>query len=466
MVGSCLDVPVFFWFLPNRFVDFPQGSYTAFGQAFAILVINEMIKKKQKAQHVESGVVLQVNLLGAIVFSMALVLTASMVTYAVEKGGRPPQASPGAQSETARSAEPSPNEIPPWGELVVRDIRIEPPDEYLAFELEHITPPSWMFDGLSVDQVHQLMVSCGLTEKQAETALVPNKVSVSKSSTTVVPDDDLVMSLSPQTRSKLYHELAHSSENQHMRFPFCYSGNQFDEAFAASKISPTITAAVRKLLYPRGELQCFSDYEMVLRQISDKDEQMRLLRILSSEAAVMAGVRIRPDTDIKKLLGYWAGYGGIRIKDIEPLLDSIKSVPDGRIGLVYLLPQFARQRLYTFPMPSQPGDPTMDCHWSTMNFFNEVPDDHFTDPAYTVKYLQENYYQIAKPTEYGDIILFLDGDTSNAIHSAVYLAGDIVFTKNGNNMAQPWMLMHLKDLTTKYQSDGPGRMLVYRNRKW
>jgi len=41
-----------------------------------------------------------------------------------------------------------------------------------------------------------------------------------------------------------------------------------------------------------------------------------------------------------------------------------------------------------------------------------------------------------------------------------------VFTKNGNNMAQPWMLMHLKDLTTKYEPDGPGRMLVYRNRKW
>lgn len=101
-----------------------------------------------------------------------------------------------------------------------------------------------------------------------------------------------------------------------------------------------------------------------------------------------------------------------------------------------------------------------------MNFFNEVPDDRFTDPAYTVKYLEANYYQIANPTKYGDIILFLDGDSNNAIHSAVYLADDIVFTKNGNNMAQPWMLMHLKDLTMKYESDGPGRMLIYRNRSW
>ena len=422
--------------------------------------------KKQKAPRVESGVVLQVNLLGAIVFSVALVFTASMVTYAVEKGGKRPPLQVAVQSPSDQNPALPPKEVPPWGEMVARDIKIEPPDEYLAFELQRITPPSWIFDGLSTDQVRRLMVSCGLTEKQAESALAPGKVSVSQSSVTVAPDEDLVVSLSQQTRASLYHELAHSSENEHMRFPFCYSGKEFDEAFATNKISPAITAAVKGLLYPRGDLQCFSDYELVLRQIHDKDEQMRLLRILSSETAVMAGIRIRPDTDVKKLLGYWAGYGGIRIKDIEPLLDSIKSLPDGRIGLVYMLPQFARQRLYTFPLPSQPGDPTMDCHWSTMNFFNEIPDDHFTDPAYTVKYLQSNYYQIAKANAYGDIILFLDGDTSNAIHSAVYLADDIVFTKNGNNMAQPWMLMHLKDLVTKYQSDGPGHMLVYRNKKW
>jgi hypothetical protein len=425
-----------------------------------------MIKKKQKAQRVESGVVLQVNLLGAIVFSVALVLTASMVTYAVEKGGKHPQTQSAVPSNTYQSEEPASGRAPPGGELVIRDIKIEPPDEYLAFELDHITPPSWIFDGLSTDQVRQLMLSCGLTEKQVESALLPGKVSVSKSGTTITPDNELVLSLSPETRAKLYHELARSSENEHMRFPFCYSGTEFDEAFGTNKISPAVTAAVKGLLYPRGALQCFSDYELILRQIHNKDEQMRLLRILSSEAAVMAGVRIRPDTDVGKLLGYWAGPGGIRVKDLQPLLESIKSVPDGRIGLVYLLPQFARQRLYTFPLPAQPGDPSMDCHWSTMNFFNEVPDDHFTDPVYTVKYIQANYYQIAKPTMYGDIILFLDGETSNAIHSAVYLAGDIVFTKNGNNMAQPWMLMHLKDLVTKYQSDGPGRMLIYRNRKW
>jgi hypothetical protein len=426
-----------------------------------------MVKKEKtqnKSKQSESGVVLHINLVGAVIFSVALVTAAGMVTYAMAKSSLRPQTVAGREIHSA--AETQPAQVPPWGELVVRDIKIQPPEEYLAFELQHITPPAWIFDGQSVEQVRQVMLASGLTPQEVDRTLVPSRVSASNGKTTVIPDNDLVKALSPQTRAKLYHELAHSPENQHMRFPFTYEGNSFDEAFATNKVSPAVTEMVKKLLYPRGELQCFSDYELVLLQIQDKEEQMRLLRAVSSESAVMAGIRIRPDTDIDKLLGYWAWPGGIRIKDVQPLLDSLKNVPDGRIGLVYLLPQFARQRLYTFPMPSRPGDPAMDCHWSTMNFFNETPDDHFTDPVYTVKYLQENYYQIAKPTKYGDIILFLDGDSNNAIHSAVYLADDIVFTKNGNNMAQPWMLMHLKDLTMKYESDGPGRMIVYRNRNW
>jgi hypothetical protein len=419
--------------------------------------------KKNKNQRGESGVVLHVNLLGAIVFSVALVLAAAMVTYGVSKPGHP---QPVSAAEANRTSGPAPAQVPPWGELSVRDIKIKPPEEYLAFEVQRITPPAWIFGGNSVDQARQVMLASGLTPEQVNNALLASKVSVSDSRVTVKPDNALVASLSPQTRAKLYHELGRNPANEHMRYPFCYSPGEFEEAFASEKISPAVTDMVKKLLYSRGTLQCFSDYELVLLQIKDKQEQMRLISVLSSQSAVMAGVRIRPETDVDKLLGYWAWPGGIRVKDVEPLVESLKSVPDGRIGLVYLLPQFARQRLYTFPMPSRPGDPAMDCHWTTMNFFNDVPDDRFSDPGYTVKYLEKNYYLIAKPTKYGDIILFLDGESNNAIHSAVYLCDDIVFTKNGNNMAQPWMLMHLKDLTIKYESDGPGRMLVFRNRNW
>jgi hypothetical protein len=191
-------------------------------------------------------------------------------------------------------------------------------------------------------------------------------------------------------------------------------------------------------------------------------ERMEIVKVLSRQTAVLARLRIRPDTDIDKLLGYWGR--GIQVKDVHPLLDSVARLPDGGdVSLMYLLPKFARERLNTFPMPSKAGDPIMDCHWSTMNFFNDPPSNLFTNTSYTVSYITENCYQVAQPSLYGDIILILD-EQDNAIHSAVYLAEDLVFTKNGNNMSQPWMLMHLGDLLARYTLDTPPRTLVLRSR--
>ena len=137
----------------------------------------------------------------------------------------------------------------------------------------------------------------------------------------------------------------------------------------------------------------------------------------------------------------------------------------GRRASCFFLPPFARERLYTYPLPSQAGDPVMDCHWSTMNFFNEVPDNRFSDPKYTTDFLLANFYKIAHASAYGDRIFLLDKN-GNAIHSAVYLADDIVFTKNGNNFAQPWMLMHLKDLMAEYTTDVEPGVVVYRDKNF
>ncbi len=72
---------------------------------------------------------------------------------------------------------------------------------------------------------------------------------------------------------------------------------------------------------------------------------------------------------------------------------------------------------------------------------------------------------MAKPTVYGDIIFLLD-EHKNAIHSAVYVADDIVFTKNGDNYTQPWTLMRMNDLLATYAATDPPHVAVYRNKNW
>jgi len=133
------------------------------------------------------------------------------------------------------------------------------------------------------------------------------------------------------------------------------------------------------------------------------------------------------------------------------------------LSLFYLLPKFARNRLYTFPLPPQAGEPTMDCHWSTFNFSNDTPDNRFNDPNFAVEYIRKNYYQIAAPSQYGDVLLLMN-DHNEVKHSAVFLADDIVFTKNGNNYRQPWMLMRIPDLLATYPATPPMKP-VYMRRK-
>ena len=402
------------------------------------------------------------NLTSLVVFSMALVLTGGLLAFGLSVIFARRLAAGNLSSEPHHSSDVAPAATPPWGELTTADITLEAPEEYLAFELQNIKAPTWTFPGLSPEQVRARLTACGVAAEQIARALAPAVATYSNAGTVIKPDDELVFSLAPAVRTKLYRELAASSANHYMQFPFIFPGKSFEVCFSHDEVADPVEKMVRSLLYVRGDAQCFSDYEIVMQHLSSETEKIGLLKALSRQSAVLARLRIRPDSDVEKILGYWDK--GMKVKDVRPLLESMTRIPDGStISLLYLLPQFARQRLYTFPMPSEKNDPVMDCHWTTMNFFNEKPDNRFTDTSYTVSFLRSNYYTIAKATSYGDIILFLDS-AGNAIHSAVYIADDLVFTKNGNNFAQPWKLTHLKSLTARYELDNPERLMVWRRK--
>ena len=433
-------------------------------------VKNNMRTKKKAATHSNAGVTIQLQLTGLVIFSAALVAAAVLVTYGLLKvrvigdaGGNFPRLYIGTNFSGTVDIETT--NVPPWGQLSVRDIDLEQPEEYVAYEINPDRVETWTFEGMNPDAVRTVMQSSGLAADQIEKALSSAAMVYANSNTVVTPGSDLVFSLSPGARAKLYAVLAHFSANELMQYPFCFPGNSFDTRVDKTKISAATLALIKKMLYRRGDAQCFSDLVTLLHFIPAEAERLQTVKALSHQSAVLMGIRVWPDSDIDKIVNYW-GADGVHFVDVRPLLESFKRNPNGgAASIIFFLPPFARQRLYTYPQPSQPGDPTMDCHWSTMNFFNAVPDNRFSNPAYTVAYLKNNFYQIAEASAYGDRIFLLDKN-GNAIHSAVYLADDIVFTKNGNNYTQPWMLMHLKDLLAEYTADEPPTVAVYRDRNW
>lgn len=65
---------------------------------------------------------------------------------------------------------------------------------------------------------------------------------------------------------------------------------------------------------------------------------------------------------------------------------------------------------------------------------------------------------------FGDIIVLSDPQDGKIIHSAVYIAGDIVFTKNGMALQRPWILMRYNDMLSRYSMDFTPNTQVYRQK--
>jgi len=410
----------------------------------------------------ESGAatnVFQFTLAGLIVFTLALIAGASFITYKLTVVSLPKLAESFAVDPKDKT---SSVRVGAWGELLLRDISLERPAEYLTEEVTDPQPEVWTFNGLKPTAVKDLLVKNGLTEAQASAALVDSKEN--NLGTQLTPSASFLFSLNPATRQKLYPLLAGQNVNLYLDYPYIFPSETVESIYADGRLNPDDVALLKRLVYPNGSAQQLADYQFLLNQIPTNERRIALTRALSRQSAVLARLVVKPDTDIDKVAAYWGNMPNVRFTDIRPLLESLKQLPEGgNISLLYLLPKFARDRLYTFPLPPQPGEPTMDCHWSTFNFSNETPDNRFNDPAYAVQYIQKNFYQIAAPSKYGDILLLMNA--KNEIkHSAVFLADDIVFTKNGNNYRQPWMLMRISDLLATYPDNPPMKPIYMRHK--
>lgn len=417
------------------------------------------MSKPHKPGASHAGNVFRFTLTGLIVFSLTLMAGSAFIAWKLTVVSRPrPEDSFAVDSKDKTSS----IHVGPWGELLLRDISLERPVEYLTGEVAAPEPEIWTFNGLKPEGVKLFLLKNGLTASQVAAALAASKEN--NSGTQLMPAGDFLLSLNLETRRKLYLALAGQGVNLYLDYPYIFPSDTAEAIYTDTRLNPDDVALLKRLMYPNGDAQQLADYQFLLNQIPTADRRVALTRALSRQSAVLARLVVKPDTDIDKVASYWGNMPNVRITDVRPLLESLKQLPEGgSISLLYLLPKFARDRLYTFPLPPQAGEPTMDCHWSTFNFSNETPDNRFNDPAYAVQYIQKNFYPIAAPSQYGDVLLLMN-DKKEIKHSAVFLADDLVFTKNGNNYRQPWMLMRISDLLATYPNTPPMQPVYMRHK--
>jgi hypothetical protein len=342
---------------------------------------------------------------------------------------------------------------------------IEPTENFIPQFSTTPRPPRWVFHGYSDAALDELWQKAGLSDAQRQALNAPANRDRPAADTVVIrPPEDLVLALPEAARAMLYFALGAFEENGPQNDAYRIHVAGAENWFDPELMSPATIALARPLLYRRGNHLVFSDQDLVLARLGSAAERVNFIKNLSRRFALLAQLRVAHGADTDALARYWGR--GRRSKDLEPLLDSLAQRPGGgTIDVVHLLPPFARALLYTYPVPSETAAAAArDCHWTSLNFFNNPPDDRYLRLDAVRDALLNDYQPYAGEPALGDIVMFFTPE-GRGIHSCVYVADGIVFTKNGPSPAVPWLLARLEDVTAYYSVNAPLRTQLYRAKR-
>ena len=362
------------------------------------------------------------------------------------------QASPGAGENVADQA--TIGHPGPWGRIESIPIALECPDELLPVHAFETKVTHWVLAGYTVEKMFHLLDELGIAGELREQFRSPEVLHVTDSGLDLTPTQSIVTNLPPKARKDLYSLLASNPENgSSLIFVLART---LDERFRGSGVSALTVESFKKLSCEYGRYLVFSDVPTIFSLIPTYEERVRFLKALTRQSSLLVKLRVTPNSDTDALTNYWGKAGGA--KDVRPLIESLARVPGGaRLGLVNLLPPGPAARLYNFPVPPNPlNGPAVkqDCHWTAFNFFRDPPDDHYSNADYLREKLRDDHFPVLSDPRYGDLVLFVTPD-GQLIHSAVYLADDIVYTKNGDSSLHPWMLSTVQDLLDQYSFQVP-----------
>ncbi len=421
--------------------------------------MTESEKKKKKAAadpQTTSSVQIQVPRSFTSIACIFLVIPYLLAAgYFFHTGKSTAQAGPDALSQTAKVDDTrlSPSQAKllkpgPWGEVEYVPIFIECPDEYLSPQTDSTADRRWFFQNYTPETLHQFFKSIGEITPEQQQQLTNGKLEAVANGLYLTPAAETVFSLSPVARKKIYRVLTQFSENNWQREAYVLPAESFDSHFEQSGVDPKTVALVKKLCYSYGRLLLFADLPYVLDTLPTFEQKMRLEKAVSRRSTLLLRLQVNPRSDVNALISYW-GRGGTS-KDLRPLIQSIGRVPQGEhLNVALMLPPMPASRLYTYPFPSysQPEN----CHWSSFNFFRDPPDNRYSDLKFLREKLDSDYYPMFTDPRYGDLV-FLTRPNGDIVHSAVFIADDVVFTKNGGHFSAPWILMRLPELVDAYST--------------
>ena len=351
----------------------------------------------------------------------------------------------------------------PWGTIDELEIPLADSSDPFADRLTRLRKTSWLFENYSKEQLETMLRSLDLTPSQWGLLQQTNVVTIGNDGILLQPPDEFVWELTPQARARLYEELSKSGANYSQQSPFRFSPERLKDRMISLTLPEEKESRINTLFYTNGGFLCFADLQL-LPGILNTNELDQLSEAFYRVPSYRIRVRVYADSKIDDLIGYWGQHG--REKFIRPLLESSARVP-GRtngtsVNVSFLMPPTARLRLFTYPDAwPDPDAERQECFWTAFNFFRDPPDPRFLDSRHNKEVLEAEYQPVNAQPVFGDLVVLFDNN-GNGLHACVYIADDFVFTKNGANRLQPWVMMKMSDMLAYFYSQKPSRVVIYR----
>lgn len=386
---------------------------------------------------------------------------------AVLKSGTADDAVRSAGAETAAAPGMLHCKPGPWGRLTYYHFYLEAPDHVVAqFPLPNTTT-KWIFNADEAHNIGPILRDAGMPAAAVERMTGTRRVVQDGRFAHVFPLHADLEALPPETRAAVYKVLARNPANTFHYFPVFFLADSVEEWARDSDIPQRLQESIKTLSYRAGDALVFSDVPLLLSRADTVAEARFIMQKLTRVRTLMPRLEISPTDNLPELVNYWTTGLGLRRREIEPLLRAIvRTQGVSNLDLVHLLPPLSRKLLYTYPDTSHAMEGRLpDCHWTSLNFFKFNPEPYLLDGKLATSTVKEEFEHVEGDCKYGDILMFIRSD-GRAVHSANYLADDLLYSKNGSNMLAPWLLMRRADLDKLYGvSTGETRVEIFRHKK-
>ena len=325
---------------------------------------------------------------------------------------------------------------------------IQPSNDFIVNQINHDelykmfqSSKQWIFKNANLNDVHSIFLKAGLNQEICNKLLANTTTSHDGKSLVTTPPYAVLWRFTPEIRAKLYPLIGKHSDNEMYSQPICFNSNNSDEWLYKSSLSKKLLEKLSSLVYVEKEICYISDIHLILPLINTNDEQNDLLQTLYRTKALDVYLKIKEGQDVSKIADYWGNLG--RNKLIKPMLERISENPrEGKINIAELLPTIPQNRLNTYSGIEEFEMDYKDCHWTTINFFNNAPDERY----YMLPELFSFIKSISKPLKnaqlkFGDIICIYD-ENNELTHSCTFIADNLVLTKNGMGNLKPFVLTY------------------------